>query len=69
MMNWSSLRDMIWDARWDALVLIARSIWETSLDNPWMFGIWAIVLLTLTRRGWTRVITYAGKTFLHSHLH
>jgi hypothetical protein len=67
MIDWSNLRETIWDARWDFLDTIARSLWRVSLDNPWMFAVWAILLLALTRRGWSKLLGYVGGTFVRSH--
>lgn len=69
MIDWSELREMMWDARWDGIVMFAKAAWQTSLDNPWMFAVWGLVLLTLTRRGWMKLIRYVGGTFVRSHLH
>lgn len=59
---------MMWDARWDGIVLIAKAAWQASLDNPWMFVVFGFILLTLSRRGWMRLIRLIGGTFLRSHV-
>lgn len=68
MIDWSELREMMWDARWDAIVMLAKAEWQASLDHPWMFAIWGPVLLTLTRRGWMKLIRFIGGAFIRSHV-
>lgn len=68
MIHWPDLRDLMWDARWDAIVMLANATWQASLDNPWLFVVFALALLTLTRRGWAKLIRYIAGTFVKSHV-
>lgn len=68
MIDGSELRDMMWDGRWDGIVMFAKGAWQASLVNPWMFVVWGLVLLSLICLGWMKLIRFVGGKFVRSHL-
>lgn len=68
MIDWSQLREMIWQARWDAVVAIAQGMWFDMIHYPWMIAIFGLIALTLTRRAWWRLVKFVGGAFIHSHI-
>jgi hypothetical protein len=65
--DWSQLRDLIWEGRWDALVMIFHAL-VTDVMTYWWFGpLLVVILLTGTRKGWMRLLRYVGSTYIHSH--
>lgn len=67
MFDWSQLRDLIWQGRWDALVMFGQAI-MTNIATHWWFGpLLVIIGVTASRRAWLRLIRYIGITFARSH--
>ncbi len=64
MIDWSQLRDMLWEARWDGLVTVAQAIWANVLAHWWCGPLLMAILLGLSRRAWVRLIRYVGITFV-----
>lgn len=64
MIDWSQLRDMMWEARWDGLVMIAQAAWKTAIAHWWFGVLFLAILLRLCRRAWMRLIRYVGITFI-----
>ena len=63
MIDWSQLRNMMWEGRWDALVMIFQAV-VTNVTTHWWFGpLLLFILLTTTRRAWIRLLRYVGSTF------
>lgn len=64
MIDWSQLRDLIWEARWETLSMIGQALWINVLTHWWFGLLLLLALLTLTRRGWFRLIRLVGIAFL-----
>lgn len=67
MIDGSELRDLIWEARWDALGVIAQAVWTNVLTHWWFGPLLLVVLLTLTRKAWVRLLRQIGVTFIRGH--
>ena len=67
MFDWSQLRDLMWEGRWDALVMIFNAL-VTNVTTYWWFGpLLLLIAVTASRRAWLRLIRYIGITFARSH--
>lgn len=67
MFDWSQFRDLMWEARWDAVVMFAQGM-MTNIATYWWFGpLLLFIGVTASRRAWLRLIRYIGMTFARSH--
>ena len=63
MFDWSQFRDLMWEGRWDALVMIFNAL-VTNVTTYWWFGpLLLVIFLTMTRKAWLRLLRYVGVTF------
>lgn len=62
--DWSQL---MWQGRWDGLVLIWNAI-VTDVLTIWWFGpLLLILLFAAGRKGIFRLVSYVARAFMHSH--
>lgn len=67
MFDWSQLRDLMWEVRWDGVVMFGQAI-MTNVATYWWFGpMLVLIAVTASRRAWLRLIRYVGITFVRSH--
>ena len=67
MFDWSQLRDLMWEARWDGIVMLGQAL-MTNIATHWWFGpLLVVIALSASRRAWLRLIRYVGMTFARSH--
>lgn len=64
MIDWSQLRDMMWEARWDGLVIIGQALWTNVLTHWWFGPLLLLIIATLSRKAWMRLARYIGTTFV-----
>lgn len=64
MVDWSQVRDLIWEARWDAIVMVGRALWVDIVSFWWFGPLLLIVLLAAGRKAWLRLIRFVGVTFV-----
>lgn len=64
MLDWSQLRDLMWEARWDGLVVLAQAIWSNVLMHWWFGPLLAVLVITASRRAWLRLTRYVGVAFV-----
>lgn len=64
MLDWLWLRDLIWEARWDGLVILAQAVWDTVMAHWWFGPLLIVIAVTCTRRAWVRLIRHVGITFI-----
>ena len=64
MFDWSQLRELVWEARWDGLVMLAQAIWSTVLTHWWFGPLLIVVALTATRRAWLGFLRYVGMSWV-----
>lgn len=58
---------VIWEGRWQALVLIAHGI-LSDVRTLWWFGpLLALVALGIGRKGMFRLAKYVASVFMHTH--
>ena len=63
MFDWSQLRDLMWEGRWDALVMVFNAL-ATNVTPYWWFGpLLVLISVTASRRAWLRLLRYVGVTF------
>lgn len=63
MLDWSQIRELIWQARRDGLVMIFDAL-VTNVTTHWWFGpLLLVILLTLTGKAWFKLLRYLGGTF------
>lgn len=67
MFDWSQLRDLMWEARWDAVVTIWQAIIANVVAHWWFGPLLVVIGVTVSRRAWLRLIRYIGVTFARSH--
>jgi len=65
--DWSQLRELIWEARWEALVMFARAIVSAVAAHWWFGPLLLLVGATASRRAWLRLVRYIGLAFARSH--
>ncbi len=64
MFDWSQIRDLAWEARWDAIVLVAQAIWLNLLAHWWFGPMILVILMTSSRKAWLRLIRFVGVGFV-----
>ena len=64
MFDWSQMRDLIWEARWDGLVMLAQALWINVLTHWWFGPLLVVVMLTASRKAWMRLIRYIGVAYV-----
>lgn len=63
MIDWSQLRNLMWEGRWDALVMFYQAV-VTNVNAHWWFGpLLLSILVTTTARAWIRILRYVGSAF------
>jgi hypothetical protein len=56
MIDWLQLRELMWEARWDAVVMIVQSI-LTNVASHWWFGpLMVFIGVAASRRAWLRLL-------------
>ena len=68
MIDWSSLRDQIWEARWDSLVMLAQALWVNVLATWWFGPLLLLVVVLMGRKALLRLARFVGGTFLRGGL-
>jgi hypothetical protein len=63
MLDWSQLRDLMWEARWDGLVVLAQALWSNVLTHWWFGPLLMAIALTATRRAWIGLLRYVGMSW------
>lgn len=58
------LRDLIWEGRWDGIVMFAQALWTSVLTYWWVGPILVVIALTATRRAWLGLIRYVGMSWV-----
>lgn len=66
MIDIDPIRDAMWQARWDGLVLIWQAIWANVLTHWWFGPVTLLVLVTAGRRKLLRLARGVGTTFLRA---
>lgn len=54
----------MWEARWDGLVVLAQALWVNVIAYWWFGPMVLVVLLTLSRKVWLRLIREVGSAFV-----
>lgn len=62
------VRDIYWDARWDAVEMLAHALWTSIVTNWWVGPVILIVAVTATRRAWLRLFRHVSGTYMRSHI-
>lgn len=63
MLDWSQLRELIWEARRDGLVIVFNALFTNVLTHWWFGPLLLVILLTLTGKSWFKVLRYVAGTF------
>lgn len=66
MIDFDPIRDTMWQARWDGLVLIWQAIWASVLAHWWFGPVLLVALITAGRRKLLRLARGIGTAFLRS---
>lgn len=67
MFDWSQLRELMWDARWDAVVMFSNAV-VTNVGIHWWFGpLFVLLGVTACRRVWLKGLRFVFVTFARSH--
>lgn len=67
MFDWAQLRDLMWEGRWDGIVLLWQAL-VTNVVTHWWFGpLLALMCITASRRAWWRLFKYVGSVFVRTH--
>jgi hypothetical protein len=67
MFDWSQFRDLLWEARWDAVVMLGQAILNNIVTYWWFGPLLLVIAITATRRAWLRLLRFIGVPFLRSH--
>lgn len=64
MLDWTQLRDLLWEARWDGVVVLAQAIWTNVLTHWWFGPLLLVIAVTGTRKSWLRLLRYMGTAYV-----
>lgn len=63
-MDYGDLRELIWEARWDGVVMLAHALWAAVLANWWMGPLLVAVLVGSGAKGISRLVRYIGISYV-----
>lgn len=64
MIDWSDLRDRIWEERWNSLLLLWDGLWVAAAANWWVGPLFVVVVATLGRKKLSKLLREIGVTFV-----
>lgn len=64
MIDWSLLRDQMWEARWDGLVVLGQALWTNVLAHWWFGALLLVILAMAGRKALLRLARFVGVTFV-----
>jgi len=63
MIDWTQFRDLIWEGRWEAIVMM-RDAMATNIMTHWWFGpILLVIAAIASRKAWLKLIRYVGLAY------
>ncbi len=64
MFDGSSLRDLVWEGRWDGVVMLAQGIWSNVLTHWWFGPLLAVLILTASSKALLRMAKFVGLAYI-----
>jgi hypothetical protein len=63
MIDAGELRDLVFQARWDGLVLVFQGVVTAIAAQPWIAVVIVLVIVTASRKAWIRLLRYVGMSY------
>ena len=63
MIDAGELRDLMFQARWDGLVLVLQGVVSAVVEQPWIAAVIVLAIVTSTRKAWIRLLRYLGMSY------
>jgi len=63
MIDAGELRDLMFQARWDGLVLLFQELVAAVAEQPWIAIVIALAIATASRKAWIRLLRYVGMSY------
>jgi hypothetical protein len=63
MIDAGELRDLIFQARWDGLILVFQGVATAAAEQPWIAAVIVLVIVTASRKALIRLLRYVGMSY------